>query len=198
LLEEAAPFLEVASRGSGGPRILAGVRRLLAPASPNLRHGLRTARTRRPGAERGGPHAGSQPDQPASAAAPCALATSRMFGEALVRRTASGVEEVDMSWYKGILQILILRCEASAELSSRELDEPLGKLERMALYGHLLLCGSCRRFHQQLELIRAAIRLRETRPSLTWPDAGCLSDAARERIARAIRQAAGDEADYAS
>ena len=100
-----------------------------------------------------------------------------------------------MSWSNGLLQIFILRCLGASELSSRELDEPLGTLERVALHGHLLACGSCRRFRGQRRLIQAAIRLREVLPPGARPDNDVLSAEARHRIAHAIRQATQDEAD---
>jgi hypothetical protein len=103
-----------------------------------------------------------------------------------------------VSWSKDLFQILVLRCEGASELASRELDEPLGKLERMALYGHLLLCKSCRRFHRQLGLIRAAIQLRERRRAEILLDDVLLSTEARQRIARAIRQCTADETDERS
>ncbi len=66
-----------------------------------------------------------------------------------------------MSQLNGILQILTLRCEAAAALMSRELDEPLTRLERTALMCHLLACRSCRRFRRQARRIRQALRRRE-------------------------------------
>lgn len=97
-----------------------------------------------------------------------------------------------MTRLNGLLQILTLRCEAAAALMSRELDEPLSRLERTALLCHLAACRSCRRFRRQVRRIRQSLRLRD-RAAASDADSG-LSPEARARIARAIReaQAAGD------
>jgi hypothetical protein len=100
-----------------------------------------------------------------------------------------------MSWTKGLLLILTLRCQGASELSSRELDESLPRLEQWALSAHLILCVSCRRFGRQLRLIRRTIQLRDGRPAAAGPVDGFLSDEARLRIARAIDRAAQDEPD---
>src|SRR5207248_6283946 len=106
-------------------------------------------------------------------------------------------EEGAMSGSNGFLRILTLRCEAASELSSRALDEPLRGLERLALWGHLLACGSCRRFRSQIRLIRSAVRMRAGLPAGTAPDGDTLSQEARHRIARAIDLTAGDDPDGA-
>jgi predicted anti-sigma-YlaC factor YlaD len=93
-----------------------------------------------------------------------------------------------------LLHILTLRCEAASELSSRELDESLGVLDRVALRGHLLVCGSCRRFRAQIRLIRRAIRHHARVLDQAGPDDWALSREARTRIAFAIREAAGTDA----
>jgi hypothetical protein len=100
-----------------------------------------------------------------------------------------------MSGSGRFLQILTLRCEGASELSSRELDEPLRTLERVALWGHLLACASCRRFHRQIRLIRRAARLRDRMPAARDREDDVLSSEARDRIARAIRKAAADGPD---
>jgi predicted anti-sigma-YlaC factor YlaD len=86
----------------------------------------------------------------------------------------------------GLRWILTLRCEAASELASRELDEPLSRLERLALRGHLLACASCRRFRDQIRLIRRASRLGDRAPAGSSTADDALSDEARRRIARAI------------
>jgi len=98
-----------------------------------------------------------------------------------------------MSWRSALLRILTLRCESASELSSRELDEPLWGLDRLALWGHLLGCRSCRRFRQQIRLIREALRRRDRLAEGTYPNDGVLSMEARHRIARAIAEAMGDD-----
>jgi hypothetical protein len=98
-----------------------------------------------------------------------------------------------MSQSNGLLRILTLRCESASELASRELDESLGGLERAALWGHLLVCRSCRLFRGQIRLIRAALRLRDGLPMATEAEDAVLSEEARHRIARAIAGAPLDE-----
>ena len=99
-----------------------------------------------------------------------------------------------MSRLNGLLQVLTLRCEGASELLSRELDEPLTRLDRAALRCHLLVCRSCRRFGKQIRLIREAVRRRSR--LLAESEAGeGLSSEARHRITRAIREAGGEQAD---
>jgi hypothetical protein len=98
-----------------------------------------------------------------------------------------------MSWSSGLLQILTLRCEDASALASRELDEPLSRLERAALRCHLMLCRSCRRYRRQIGLIRQVVRRRDQLLVEGDPNEGILSAEARDRIARAIREAGGDE-----
>jgi hypothetical protein len=100
-----------------------------------------------------------------------------------------------MNRWNGFLRILTLRCAAASELSSRELDEPLRTPEQIALWGHLLACRSCRRFRRQIHWIRAALRLSGRLPTGTEEVDAALSEEARRRIARAIGQAAQDNAD---
>lgn len=97
-----------------------------------------------------------------------------------------------MSRPRGLRWVLTLRCEAASELTSRSMDEPLSLLEGLALRGHLLGCGSCRRFRRQVGWIRSAFRLRDRIPAGTRPDDEALSHEARERIARAIDEAGRD------
>lgn len=102
-----------------------------------------------------------------------------------------------MTGVNGLLQVLTLRCEAASVLSSRELDEPLSRLDRTALWCHLLACRSCRRFRKHLRLIRAAVRLDRRLASGAGATEG-LSRAARDRMARAIREAGGEPTDVGS
>lgn len=92
-----------------------------------------------------------------------------------------------MSRSHGLLRILTLHCESASELASRELDESLGRLETAALWGHLLVCRSCRRFRGQIRLIQQAVRRRGTGSA-----AEGLSPEARHRIAQAIATAPGE------
>ncbi len=97
-----------------------------------------------------------------------------------------------MNRLNGLLQVLTLRCEAASELSSREMDESLPRLDRAALLCHLLACNSCRRFRKQIRTIREAVRGRERLLVDTDTYEGALSPEARDRIALALRDAGPD------
>lgn len=102
-----------------------------------------------------------------------------------------------MSRGLGLRAILTLKCASASELVSRQLDEPLSRVERLALWGHLLACNSCRRFRRQIGWIRSASRrLDNGSPDLADHDQDrerdpddALSPEARVRIARAIDEA---------
>lgn len=47
-------------------------------------------------------------------------------------------------------------CEESTRLLSEAQERPLGHGERLALRLHLLMCGACRSFEQQLGWLRRA------------------------------------------
>ena len=68
-----------------------------------------------------------------------------------------------MTWSREWLRILTLRCEEASMLTSYELEERLSLANRMALRGHLLVCGSCRTLRHHLQFLRAAMR-RNPRP----------------------------------
>lgn len=89
-----------------------------------------------------------------------------------------------MSLPHRLIQILTLRCEAASGLTSQRLDERLPLPERLALRGHLLTCGACRRLDRQLRILRDANRLRVAGDPAAPDDD--LSPEARARIAHAI------------
>ena len=99
------------------------------------------------------------------------------------------LREAGMSRPIGLRHILTLHCDDASELASRELDEPLRRLESLALRGHLLVCASCREFRRQIRWISEAARRREVPAG---DDEGTLSDDARRRIAHALDEADGD------
>ncbi len=86
-----------------------------------------------------------------------------------------------MSQFGNISKILSLHCDEASELSSRSLDEPLPWVDRLALFGHLLACRSCRLYRRQLETIRASMKPHDDTPSHG------LSQAAQNRIAQKLR-----------
>jgi hypothetical protein len=96
-----------------------------------------------------------------------------------------------MNW---LLRTLTLRCEEASELSSQELDSALSLGDRLALFGHVAVCKSCRRFRAQIRLIRQAIRRRKHVLGQFSLAAGQLSPEARHRIALAIAAVRRDNA----
>jgi predicted anti-sigma-YlaC factor YlaD len=88
-----------------------------------------------------------------------------------------------------IWRLLNLPCEGMTHLASESLDRDLKLLERLALRSHLLYCAACRRYLQQITLLRRALRRLaarlETNDLLPGPD---LPDELRERFERALRQ----------
>jgi hypothetical protein len=53
----------------------------------------------------------------------------------------------------------MLSCKQASQLISQSLEQPLAMRERFALKLHLLICRYCRRFRQQLQAIRIALKL---------------------------------------
>ncbi len=87
--------------------------------------------------------------------------------------------------FKGILQILSLRCEEADRLMSDSLDRQLTWSERLALKGHQAVCRGCRRARRQLLILQQAIR-----KSLDIAAAAgdqTLSPEARDRIRQALK-----------
>lgn len=99
-----------------------------------------------------------------------------------------------MSRLNRLVRVLTLRCEAASELSSRELDDALPRLDRAALLCHLLACRSCRRFRAQVRLIRKGLRRRAQLLAETDSTEGRLSAEARYRIALDCRETGRDDA----
>ena len=98
-----------------------------------------------------------------------------------------------MSRTSRLLNVLTLRCEAASQLSSRELDEVLPFLDRLALSSHAALCKSCRRFRVQIRLIRKAVRQREQLLAESHSAEGGLSPETRKRIAIVCGQIGNDD-----
>ncbi|POZ63401.1 zf-HC2 domain-containing protein [Chromobacterium alticapitis] len=51
-----------------------------------------------------------------------------------------------------------LSCREASRLISAGMDRPLSAAEHLKLRMHLLLCGNCRQFSQQLALLRNGAR----------------------------------------
>ncbi len=99
-----------------------------------------------------------------------------------------------MTWPKRWLQILNLHCREASALTSQALDAPLALPERLALRGHLLVCGPCRRFQKHLLILRDLLRTegRSMPPAKTANGDG-LPPAAKHRIIATIRETLQDK-----
>lgn len=78
----------------------------------------------------------------------------------------------------------MLTCKQASQLISQSLDQPLSLPQRLQLKVHLFLCGACRRFRQQLHLLRAA--LQQLRNQIENDRTIQLTPEAKDRITRAI------------
>lgn len=81
-------------------------------------------------------------------------------------------------------------CDAMCRLASRSLDEPLPWSTRMRVRLHFLVCVYCRRYARQLRTLRDRARSRRAEPG--DPSGPGLSEGARNRIRRRIRDEAKD------
>ncbi|MEM6778899.1 MAG: hypothetical protein AAF670_14685 [Planctomycetota bacterium] len=80
-------------------------------------------------------------------------------------------------------QVLTLRCQAHRRFQAQRMDGPLRMADRMAMWGHWIACGPCRKAVRQLVRIDALAReLASQSPS------DGLTASARERIRIAISQ----------
>ncbi len=85
--------------------------------------------------------------------------------------------------------LLTLKCEESSHLVSESFDRDLSALERWAVRLHNIGCWSCRRFAQQIQLLREAMR---SEGSYTESENQKLSSEAIDRIRETIRRAKTD------
>ena len=88
----------------------------------------------------------------------------------------------------------MLTCRDASHLLSEGQERPLRLGERLGLRLHLWMCVSCRRFEQQLALMRRAMRALRRRAEAE-ADAAELPVAARERIRLALKDGRGQPRD---
>lgn len=92
-----------------------------------------------------------------------------------------------MSAWQAIRKVLTLRCHESSELLSEASDGELSIADKLALWGHLLVCGPCRKYQKQMRklrlLIENALRIIE---SDIVPIKSRLSDAAKAKMQAVI------------
>ena len=87
---------------------------------------------------------------------------------------------------KSVFAALAMNCREASLAQSEKLDHPLPMARRLGLRLHLLLCQWCRRYGNQLRLLRRAARQREATPAPG--DSPSLSPTARDRIKRRLRE----------
>lgn len=84
-----------------------------------------------------------------------------------------------------VVSILSPSCKQASRLQSEAMDRHLGFFERLGLRIHLLLCGWCRRYGEQLKFLRtAAHQCEKDDQSQPHPK---LSLEARERIKQKLQ-----------
>ncbi len=62
-----------------------------------------------------------------------------------------------MSAWQAIKKVLTLRCHESSQLLSEAADGELSFVDKIALRGHLLVCGSCRKYQNQMRKLHTLI-----------------------------------------
>ncbi len=62
-----------------------------------------------------------------------------------------------MSAWRAIKKVLTLRCHESSELLSEASDGELSFVDKLALWGHLLVCKPCRKYQSQMRRLRSLI-----------------------------------------
>jgi predicted anti-sigma-YlaC factor YlaD len=83
----------------------------------------------------------------------------------------------------------MMNCKEASVLMSLRHDRRLGAGERLGLSMHLLLCPRCRRFARQIALIQRIVAAQKENDDALATQSR-LSQAARERIARALQAGA--------
>ena len=81
---------------------------------------------------------------------------------------------------KSVFLILTLKCDESSRLMSQKQETQLNRAERWALGLHLLICKSCRKYKNQLKMLRAIFN-KISQPSTYTAEAPSLLDAEQTR-----------------
>jgi DNA-directed RNA polymerase specialized sigma24 family protein len=88
----------------------------------------------------------------------------------------------------------MISCKRAAELISLSLETPLTWRQRLALSFHLFFCDMCRRFRRQSRLVQQAGPEAGRPEQMPGREETALSEEARERIKRALRNSSGGAA----
>lgn len=78
----------------------------------------------------------------------------------------------------------MLSCKQASQIISQSLDKPLTMRERFALKLHLIICKYCKRFSQQVQTLRVA--LKQMISSIENSNTIELPSAAKNRIAALV------------
>jgi hypothetical protein len=89
----------------------------------------------------------------------------------------------------------MLTCKDASHLISARQERPLGFRERWSLNLHLWICVNCRRFEQQMVLLRQALRMLGERAEAETASAEFTPEA-RERIRKALAARGDQEHDH--
>lgn len=81
----------------------------------------------------------------------------------------------------------MLSCKSSSRLVSEAQERSLTRRERLGLRLHLMMCGNCRRFERQIQILRKGVALLIHSEDKEVEDQS-LGPEARERIRRAIAE----------
>lgn len=84
----------------------------------------------------------------------------------------------------------MISCKDVTQMVSRSMDASLPLVLRARMRLHILFCKGCSRYERQLLLLRDLFRRPEAAHALSEArGGGALSEAARERIRRSLRDA---------
>ena len=87
---------------------------------------------------------------------------------------------------KNILSILTTRCDEASRLLSKSQDVPLSRVERWAVYLHLVSCRICRKYKRQLKLMRDLMANLADPQSYEAPSPPLLNEKQRQRLKQRI------------
>jgi hypothetical protein len=79
----------------------------------------------------------------------------------------------------------MLNCKQTSQLISQSLDRKLTLRERFALQLHLLICKYCKRFSQQVKIMRVSVRALIN--SVEKDDTITMPSSAKERISNVLQ-----------
>lgn len=81
-----------------------------------------------------------------------------------------------------------MECRNVSKFITHSVDEPLSLRQRLLLRWHLMICGYCRKFRRQIIWIHKVLRKKTDTEHGEESENLCLSDEAKERIKKALRQ----------